>query len=506
MLERREASSCDIVRAHLDRIAAVDSRVRAFTDVLRERAMADAQASDARRARGETRGALDGVPMTFKECFDVAGGATTLGIPKWRARLADRDAAMIEAARASGAVVLGRTNLSQTMLFVESRNPLFGQTANPWSSAHTPGGSSGGEAAAIAAGMSPLGVGTDIGGSIRTPCSFTGVCGLKVTLDRLPMRGYRTVLAGQEVVRGMAGPMARTVDDLALFLRALDPHAMAALDARVPPLPMDDPARVRVGDLRVGVWKHDGMLAPSAAVLRAIDRSAAALSARGCKLDEFAVPDVRAMVERYLSALSADGGATLVEALEGGQVDPVLEPLRRIAAVPARARRVIASAASLFGQDGLALLLGALGEKSVAALWSLTSDLRAWRNALVDAMDRARIDVIVCPAYATPALPHGGSKGFTLASSYAMAFNAAQLPAGVVPVTRVRADETARTAGRDLLARRAARVDAASEGLPVGVQVVARAWREHVALAAMRAIEQDVARDQDFPSTPIDPR
>jgi fatty acid amide hydrolase len=155
-----------------------------------------------------------------KECFDVAGRATTLGIPAWRDRIADQDSAMVRALRHAGAIVLGRTNLSQTMLYVEARNPVFGQTANPWSLAHTPGGSSGGEGAAIAAGASPLGVGTDIGGSIRTPAHFCGVAGLKPTLDRLPMKGYRTVLAGQEAVRGMGGPLARTTADLALFFPA----------------------------------------------------------------------------------------------------------------------------------------------------------------------------------------------------------------------------------------------------------------------------------------------
>ena len=169
MLRRREVGARDVLRAHLERIDAVDGRIHAFTEVLREQAQADAEASDARRARGEERGPLDGVPVTVKECFDVAGRATTLGIPSWAGRIAERDAAMVTALRQAGAVVLGRTNLSQTMLYVEARNPVFGQTSNPWSSAHSPGGSSGGEGAAVAAGMSALGVGTDIGGSIRTP-------------------------------------------------------------------------------------------------------------------------------------------------------------------------------------------------------------------------------------------------------------------------------------------------------------------------------------------------
>ena len=504
MLGRREVGAREVLAAHLERIDAVDARIHAFTEVLREQAQADAEASDARRARGEERGPLDGVPVTVKECFDVAGRATTLGIPSWAGRIAERDSAMVTALRQAGAVVLGRTNLSQTMLYVEARNPVFGQTANPWSLAHSPGGSSGGEGAAVAAGMSPLGVGTDIGGSIRTPAHFCGVAGFKPSLDRLPMRGYRTVLAGQEAVRGMGGPVARSVDDLALLFRAFARLDLPSLDPRVPPLGWPEPESVRLDALRIGFYCDDGVLGPSKAVSRAVNRAAEVLRARGCAVKPFEPPDVRGVLSAYLGALSADGGAGIVAALAGGEVDPVLEPLRRMASVPGAARRLGAHAARAFGQANLALMLEAMGGKTVSELWALTDRLRTQRSTLVDAMESSGVDVLLCPPFATAALPHGASKNFTLASSYSILFNAAQLPAGVVPVTRVRADEVGRTTGRDALERQAARVDAASAGLPVGVQVAGRAWRDHEALAVMRAIESDVARDEGYPAVPVE--
>jgi len=505
MLESRDVSASEVLSAHLGRIEQVDARIHAFTEVLRERAVADAEASDGRRRRGEARGPLDGVPVSFKECFDIEGRATTIGIPSWRGRIAERDAAMVTLLREAGAVAFGRTNLSQTMLYIEARNPIFGRTANPWSADHTPGGSSGGEGAAIAAGMSPLGVGTDIGGSIRTPCHFSGICGIKPSLDRLPMRGYRSVLVGQETVRGMGGPMARTVADLALFFRALDPRRMHALDARVPPLPWEEPASVDLGGLCVGMYVDDGVVPASAAIVRAVQRAADALRARGCAVRPFHLPDVRTMLESYLGALSADDGAAMFEALAGGEIDPVLEPMRRISSVPLAARRVMARTARAMGQPNFALMLGAMGAKSAAELWRLTGLLRDYRLALLDSMDRLGIDALVCPPLATPALPHGGSKNFTLASSYAFVFNATQMPAGVVPVTRVAEGETTRTpVGRDWIERRAAKVDALSLGLPVGVQVVARPWKDHVALAVMAGIEAEVSRDAGFPGTPVD--
>jgi fatty acid amide hydrolase len=504
MLGRGELTSAEVVAELLERIERVEPRVHAFTEVLGERARADAQRSDARRRSGEVRGPLDGVPVTIKECFDIAGRATTLGLPSWRGRIAARDSAMVELLREAGAVILGRTNLSQTMLFAEASNPLFGRTSNPWSASHSPGGSSGGEGAALAAGMSPLGMGTDIGGSIRVPAHFCGVCGIKPSLDRLPMRGYRAVLVGQETVRGMGGPIARRVEDLALFFRALDPARMSQLDPRVPPVPWEEPARTRLEKLRVGVYVADGVLAVSRSVERAVERAAQALRARGCEVVSFEPPDVLGVLSAYLGALSADGGGALLTALAGGEVDAVLEPLRRLAAVPAPARRIAAFAARRLGQPNVALMLAAMGEKTAREVWELTDRLRANRAALLQAMDEAGLDAIVCPPFATPALPHGKSKNFTLAASFSMLFNAAQFPAGVVPVTRVRDDETGRAAGREVLHRIAAKVDAASAGLPVGVQIVVRPWRDPLALALMGAIEAEVSGDAAFPRTPVE--
>jgi fatty acid amide hydrolase len=504
MLSRGEVSARDVVRAHLDRIDEIDGRVRAFTEVLRRQAMADAEESDRRRAHGEARGPLEGVPVTVKECFDMAGRTTTLGIPSWRGRIARHDAAIVTALRDAGAVVLGRTNLSQTMLYAEARNPVFGRTANPWSLAHTPGGSSGGEGAAIASGMSPLGVGTDIGGSIRTPAHFCGISGFKPTLDRLPMRGYQSVNPGQEAVRAMGGPLARTVSDLALFFRTLDARQTFQLDPRVPPLAWDAPELAALEGLRVGTYADDGVLPASAAIARAVERAAAALRSRGSEVRAFRPPDVRGLLGAYLGALSADGGVGIRAALAGGEVDPSLEALRRLATVPASARRIAARAMRAAGQDSLALVLDSIGRKSVAELWQLTDRLRGYRVALLGAMDREGLDALVCPVYATPALPHGVSKGFTLASSYSILFNATQLPAGVVPVTRVRDGETTRATGRDRLLLQAAEVDAKSAGLPVGVQVVGRPWRDPLVLALMGAIEAETSGDADFPRTPVE--
>ena len=505
LLARREVSAKEALAAHIERIDQVEGRVRAFTEVMRDRAAVDAEQSDQRRLRGEARGPLDGLPVSIKECFDVEGRATTLGLPSWRGRMATRDAALVELLRGAGAVIVGRTNLSQTMLYHEARNPIFGQTANPWSLAHTPGGSSGGSAAALAAGMSVLSIGTDLGGSVRVPCHFCGISGIKPSLDRFPMRGYRTVAPGQEAVRAMAGPMARTVDDLTLFFRAFDPDKASDLDPRSVPLPWTDPQTVRMKELRVGVFFDDGVLPVSKSIVRAVECAAEALRAGGSRVHPFEPPDVRGVISAYLGALSSDGGVTALAALAGGEVDPVLKPLRRIAQLPAAARRIAVRVARAAGQTSVAWMLDAMGQKSVAELWELTDGLHAHCGEFLAAMDRQEVDVLLCPPFATPAFPHGGSKNFTLAASYSIPYNALQFPAGVVPVTRVREAEAQRAdASRDSLVRSAVKADTQSAGLPVGVQVVGRPWKDHVVLAVMGAIERDVSRSDSFPRTPVE--
>jgi len=505
LLARREVSSEEVTRAHLERIEQLEPTLRAFTEVFHRRALDDARAADAARAAGEARGPLMGLPMTFKECLDVRGLATTIGVPARLAHRASEDAVVLALAREQGAVVLGRTNLSQLMLFHESRNPIFGQTSNPWSLRHTPGGSSGGEAAALASGMSPLGVGTDIGGSIRTPCHFCGVAGLKPTLDRWSVRGVATAMAGQEAVRGTVGPMGRTARDVAFLMTALDPRAMAIRDPRVPPLPFEDPSRVELRGLRVGLHVDDGVLRPSVAIERALEVAAAALAARGCEVVRFSPPRIADAVVAYFAALSSDGSETLTRLMGPHRPDAVLASLQRMARLPGRVRRAAARVARLAKEPLLARVLEGMGEKRVADYWVATNVLRAYRFELHDAMDREAIDLVLCPPHATPALLHGGSKDFAFAGAPSMLWNIVQFPAGVVPVTRVRVEEASRPGARGVLERRAAEVDRASAGLPVGVQLVARPYREDLVVAAMLAVEDEVRGDPEFPVTPVTP-
>lgn len=506
LLSRREVNSVELVGAHLSRIARLNPVLNAFCEVLGEEALAAAAASDARRSQGRALGPLDGLPVSVKECFDFKGRPTTLGLVQRKGRRAPDDAALVKMVRESGGVIVGRTNNPQLLLSHETRNPVFGQTNNPWSLAHAPGGSSGGEAAALASGLSAVGLGSDLGGSIRVPAHFTGIAGLKPTLDRWPWRGGNTGISGQEAVRGMSGPMARTSRDLALLMGAFDPRRMTALDGRVPPLVWEDPAHVDVSKLRVGVVRRPVLVAPSPALSRAVLEAEAHLHGAGCATVDFELPELLDGIARYSAALTADGGETLTRHLRGGPVDPLMKTLLDQVSVPNWMRQGLSVLLRATGDGDLAHVFARAGRRSVASYYQLTDEIRGYRLRFLDAMDAAGVDLLLLPPFATPALPHLSSGEFLLGGAYAMLFNELQLPAGTVPVTRVRAGECALARPPLRLEKVAARIDARSAGLPVSVQVVGRPWAEATVLAAMHAIEERARACPEFPKTPLEPQ
>ncbi len=507
LLSKKEISSREATLAHLERIAEHDGALHAFTEVWRDEALAAADEADRARAKGESSSPLHGLPVTVKECFDIAGKPTTLGI---RARLqtrASRDAALVEHLRGQRAVILGRTNIPQLLLSYESRNPIWGAVSNPFDLGRTPGGSSGGESAALAAGLSPFGLGSDLGGSIRVPAHFTGTAGLKPTLDRIPARGCQTGLPGQEAVRGMPGPMARSSRDLALWFSTLSPKWMSAADGRVPPLDWIEPARVEVDKLRIGVVGFEPFfVAPSRAVARAVEEAAKLLGGLGCAVVPFAIPDVVSLYAFQASAVGSDGGSTTKRALAGSDKDPVVGTLLRNFRLGRGMRALAKTLMKRNGDPKVAEVLDRLGARPVDAFWSLTNQTRAARNTFLDAMARERIDLLLCPPFATPAAQHTSTREFMPAGAYASIFNVLQLPAGVLPFTTVQREETSRPASPSRLERMAAGIDAGSTGLPVGVQLVGRPWDEHVVLAAMIALEEKARLRPDFPVTPIAPK
>jgi fatty acid amide hydrolase len=503
-LRKKQVSSVEIVRALIARREKVGPRTNAIVVTMDEQALAAAEAIDARRARGEALGPLGGLPITIKENVDVAGTPGTLGVESRRAYRAKEDAVVVRLLRAADGIVIGKTNIPQTLIAMETTNHVYGTCNNPWAHERTPGGSSGGEAAALASGQSVLGVGTDIGGSIRIPAGYTATVGLKPTLHRWSNRGSIGLLAGQELVRSQIGPMARCVDDVALLYRSIDTPLHAAFDPECPPLSMSDPAGVDPKKLRIGVYENDGYVTPCATSQRAVREAAEILAEAGATIVEFTPPRAS---EHYLvmaAGISADGMEVMSAAL--GK-DPVIKPValnRRLGSTPRGVLRQLSRVARAAGEKRLADILNIAGAKSVAELWALTRERTAMQRGELDAWNAQKLDLVLCPATATAAPQHGSTGDFTAAAVYTTRYNLLNLPAGVVPVTRVRPTETDRKEKADRLDKKAAYIERGSAGLPIGVQIVGRPWREEVVLAAMKIVETGARSSSEFPRVPID--
>ena len=500
----------EIVEALIARRQRVDGQVGAFTVRLDAEARLAAQAADAeRQRRSESElGPLHGLPVTIKDNIDVRGTDSTLGLRSRLNRPAEKDALLVSELRAAGAIILGKTNVPQLLLVQESDNAVFGTTRNPFHPERSPGGSSGGEGAALASGQTPFGIGSDIGGSIRIPAHFCGVCGLKPTLHRWSVRGMRGGLPGQEVVQAQSGPLARTVRDLALGLLALDPRRQWRQDPAVPPLPIGDPAAVALRGLRIGVCEDDGFLTPAPTIQRAVRAAAQALRDAGATVVPYQPALVKELCYLWFAVISSDGGVTLRAQLAQDPVCAQLRPTLYAALLPRPLRRGLSRLLELRGEHRLADMLRAVGEKSIADLWRLTAERTVLRQKEFDAWNAQELDAVLMPPHVLPAMPLQTSGDLTLTLTYMFRYVMLNFPAGVVPVTRVRPEETHWEGPRplDRLSRRCAEVVRGAVGLPVGVQVVARPYREDVALAVMAAIEARAQTEPDFPRTPVDPQ
>jgi fatty acid amide hydrolase len=267
----RELSSAAVVEHFVARLKSVNSKLNAVTADLSESARKAAKDIDKALARGEKLGPLAGVPVTIKECFDLAGTASTFGLPSRRDEIESKDDPYVAAWRAAGAIPIAKTNVPQLMIYTETDNPLYGRTNNPWDLERSCGGSSGGEAAVIAAGASPLGLGNDIGGSLRIPAAFCGITSIRPTAGRTPDQCAHGLPTGQTGIVSQVGPMARHVEDLVLGLRVLDRARDPFL---VPGAELGDPSAVDISRLRFATFTDDGEFPVAPAVRRAVAEAA----------------------------------------------------------------------------------------------------------------------------------------------------------------------------------------------------------------------------------------
>jgi amidase len=455
LIANGRASSAEVVEAHLARIEAVNPRLNAIVRVLADEARAGAAEADRRRGAGEPLGPLHGVPITVKENIDMAGLPTTNGVVPLAAAVAPGDAPVVERMRAAGAIPIGRTNLPDMGLRVHTHSSLHGLTRNPWDHDRTAGGSSGGEGSAIASGMSPLGLGNDIGGSLRNPASACGIASIKPSWGRVADASYSPAPGRQLADQLMAvqGPMARRVADVRLGLRVLSgahPRDPQALDVA-----FEGPPASRAFRVAVVADPPGGSIDPAvrAAVLRAAD----ALSDAGYDVVEACPPTYAEAAEVWGRFLMGDLALGL----------PMMTPM--------------------MGADAVTFLEWA--NTKIAPLRDALdlSRLMVARDAIAQDWSRFMADhpLILSPTWTTLPFSHGRD-----VASPDDAVATINLIRPVVPANLLGLPSACVPAGLD-----------PASGLPVGVLLTGRRMRDDQCLDAAEAVEARLSVE-----TPIDPR
>ncbi len=449
MLRSREISATELTAEFFKRIEALNPQLNAIVTPAKERATREALESDRRLARGGEARPLEGLPITIKDSIITEGLRSTWGMKIFADYYGDGDAPVVARLRAAGAIVLGKTNTPEMTLDYDCDNPVFGPTRNPWNPARVPGGSSGGEAAAIAAGMSPLGMGSDYGGSIRVPAHFCGIAGLKPSWGTIPLTGHMPPgPAAPLPIAHMAtlGPMARYVDDLTLAYNIVKgPHWSSPYTA---PTPEAQPQRIDVKKLRCAFFTACDDAVPVARDVRAAtERASKALAKAGVTVEE-AQPPIREAAKLWAAYAMADGGELL--------------------------RGVMGDKAGLSRERLLKGLLAPAEVKSATEFFLTGIARDTFRVELARFMEQ--YPILICPPFCCTAFKEGatavdidGAEFPLFTANWPALFgNCAGLPGVVVP------------AGRD------------SQGLPTGVQIVARAFGEEEALAVARVLEREL--------------
>ncbi|NWU47417.1 FAAH1 hydrolase, partial [Dromas ardeola] len=456
--------------------------------------------------RQEEKGLLYGIPVSIKDHIGHKGHLSTCGLVQCLGTVVQEDSVLVKVLKRQGAIPFAMTNVPQSLFSYDCSNPIFGQTLHPFNPQKSPGGSSGGEGALIAGGGSILGIGSDIGGSIRLPSSFCGLCGLKPTAKRLSV--WRTRLLNVDVCSHPApvpcalGPMARDVDSLALCMKALLCQEMFRLDPTVPPIPFDEEVYSSSAPLRVGYYDTDGYFPLPPCMRRAVQETRGALQAAGHQLVPFSPPRIHyVMTELFLKTFFADGGRGWLDVFTGGIVDPSLKSQVNGCKIPRLGKKlltlILKPLVRLFRQFLLLLKLKNVATistcRSVKEMWNHHHEIQAYRTEFIARWRELQLDVVLCPVLG-PAFTTGYPGKLLTAISSTMLYNVLNFPAGVVPVSTVtEADEEELKLYQgccdDPWDRTLKQAVAGAVGLPVAVQCVALPWQEELCLRFMKEVE-----------------
>lgn len=487
LIETKTVSSREVTQYFIDRIEEVNPKINAVVLKFYDEALKKADAADAFLVKGEKLGRLHGLPFTIKECFDYPGSPSTLGVLARKNDQPTETDAYVEALMREGGIVLGKTNVPQLLIFIEAANRVYGKTNNPINANFTCGGSSGGEGSIIGAGASPVGIGSDIGGSVRFPAAFCGICSIKPTMWRTPDLTRYGASALEGPIGSVAGVLANFAADLDLFLRIINESAAQRREIE----PLQDYKNVDVSKLRIGYFLSDGIFEPMPAVKRGVQEAVEKLKSSGADVSEFKPPKSHYAEEIFLRILCTDDAKLFTTVLEGEKPMPQLKNMFILAQASPFKRKAIKSVAKIFGQKSISRLIPYFGGKGARHLREWAAKQAAYRAEFLAAMDVENLDAIISPVSALPAFLHDSTDTIGLGGSYTLLYNVLGFPAGVARISEVKKEEAvSRKAGLDLRDRTAAKTEKLTEGLPLSVQIAARPWHEDVVLALIESLHK----------------
>jgi Asp-tRNA(Asn)/Glu-tRNA(Gln) amidotransferase A subunit family amidase len=442
---RKEISPVELITAHLQRAQALQPKLNVFVHLDAESAQARARQAEAAIQHGEPLRALTGIPLTVKSCIDVAGWPCPAGSLLRKDYVPASDATLVARLESAGAILLGNTNTPEFLMAYETDNRLSGKTSNPWDLSRSAGGSSGGEAAAIAGGCSMGGVGSDGGGSIRVPAHFCGICGLKPTPGRIPATGHFPPGAGAFSWIGVLGPMARTAADLrALFAVMAGPDAGDALSA---PVPLRSIGAEELRGLRIGILESAALGTPTAETQAAVHRAGQLLTEQGFYVEPVKLEGLDRALELWWFFFGPVIGDQIRHSTEG-QESSLSPMLREYLAVTAAEPAVT-----------LESLMAACTERDLVR----ADLLRQLRD----------VPILLSPVSTAPAFKHGAGNyragdahNYRETMRYCQWLNLTGFPGASVPLGH------------------------SPEGLPIGVQVIGRPHEEELVLAVAESIER----------------
>ncbi|XP_025759019.1 vitamin D3 hydroxylase-associated protein [Oreochromis niloticus] len=481
----------DVFYSYMEKTLALNKKLNCCTEVLLE-------SLDQLKTVGSNKdGLLYGVPVSIKENVAFKDHDCSCGVIINLDQPVEKDSVLVQVLKKQGAIPFVKTNLPQALLSYDCSNPIYGQTVNPHNPQKTSGGSSGGEGALIGGGGSLLGIGTDIGGSIRIPASFCGICGFKPTAGRLSLQGVRPIYRGQKTVSSSAGPMARDVDSLALCMQALLCDHMFSLDPTVPPLPFNMEIYRSSRPLRIGYLENDGYTQPSPSMARGVREVKALLEQAGHTFVPYCPLKMNEIVpELWLRGLLADGTTSLLQKLKGGPVDPCLKPQVFEYRLPKWLKKIISFLLKPVSPRTSARISALCGVGSVPELWKQHAAVEDYIHETIAHWRSCKIDVLLCPVIG-PAFNFLYCGKTSVNTNYTFLYNLLNFPAGVVTVSTVTAeDEEEFEHYPNKFNKVFKEAVAGGEGLPVAVQCVALPWQDELCLHFMKEVEQLVKQSK----------